>query len=281
MSFDFGRYLTTRRQQVDQALRDLLPQPVGEKDYLNLYRAMGGAVLDGGKRLRPCLTIAACEALGGAQEAALPSACAIEMIHAYSLVHDDLPAMDDDDLRRGKPTCHKQYGEAAAILTGCALLTRAFEILAEEGLKRPDQAVLFLKAASEMAQASGAAGMVGGQAMDMTLKDTTPPFGDLEACHARKTAALFAGSAALGALAAGGTDAQVTNLRDYGFNLGMAFQHADDLRDADFPEYRQQSLDRCTEYTDLAAKGAQGLGEPGRPLIELTKLVEQRAREAN
>jgi geranylgeranyl diphosphate synthase type II len=263
---------------VNQALRAFFPQRT-DPDYLQLGLAIERAALDGGKRLRPCLVVAACEAVGGSTEQAMAPACSVEMIHAYSLVHDDLPAMDDDDLRRGKPTCHKEFGEPAAILVGDALLTQAFEIMAAEGRQRADDAQAILQATFELARCAGAQGMVGGQAMDIVLKDDPPSFDVLENCHALKTAALFKASATMGGLVGGGTDEQVETLRQYGFELGLAFQHADDLRDADFPLFKERSLSRATELAAKAAAGARSFGDEGAPLVALAELVARRAQE--
>ncbi|MCC6748615.1 MAG: polyprenyl synthetase family protein [Deltaproteobacteria bacterium] len=279
MKFDLDQYLTQVRHALDQAMRSHLPE-VETADPLSLRRAMGKAVLAGGKRLRPCLTVAACEAVGGSAEEAYGAGCAVELVHCYSLVHDDLPAMDDDDMRRGQPTCHKEFGETAAILVGDALLTLAFEVLAAEGIKRPARGSALLRAAHELARAAGARGMVGGQAMDMTLKGTEPSFKLLELCHAGKTAALFSAAAVVGGLAGGGSDQHVEALRGYGFDLGMAFQHADDLRDAEFTHHREQAHARALELAHRAARTAGQFGNGGAPLAALAELVHQRARES-
>ena len=278
MSFQLKTYMASVREHLDQALRDFLPHSESD-DYLNLFRAMADSLLDGGKRLRPCLTIAACEAVGGTLQQALPAACSLEMIHAYSLVHDDLPSMDDDDMRRGNPTCHKKYGEAAAILAGDALLTLAFEVLAKDGTDGTGSPKSRIRACLELARAAGANGMVGGQAMDMALKGSVPGFDTLEQCHLQKTAALFAGAAAIGALVGEAPEETVSTLRRFGQTLGLAFQHADDLRDSDYPDYVRTSLERCLELTREAATIATQFGQKGLPLVEMTKLVECRAKE--
>ena len=278
-SFRLDAYLDERRSIVDQALRDLLPPAEGE-DPLSLRQAMAAAVLEGGKRLRPCLTLATCEAVGGTADAALVAACAVELIHAYSLVHDDLPAMDNDDFRRGKPTCHKRYGEATAILTGDALLTLAFAALSSEGVRHPTKSLNYLRAAQELATAAGIDGMVGGQAVDMQLKDTKPSFSTLEACHTLKTAALFSAAATMGGHVGGGSDMEVEQCRKYGLNLGLAFQHADDLLDAEFVEHKHEALKQCTTRTKEAIAIAESFASRGTPLVALAKLVEQRAQEA-
>lgn len=280
MQFDLDPYLSTRRERVNQALRDALPRR-SDPDYLQLGQALERAALAGGKRLRPCIVVAACEAVGGTIEQALTPACAVEMIHAYSLVHDDLPAMDDDDFRRGKPTCHKEFGEPAAILVGDALLTQAFEIMAAEGRRRTGEAQAVLQATFELARCAGTGGMVGGQAMDIVLKDDPPSFAVLEGCHTLKTAALFKASSTMGGLVGGGSTEQVDALRSYGLALGLAFQHADDLKDADFPLFRERSLSRANELAAEAANTAHSFGEKGAPLVALAELVARRAREAD
>jgi geranylgeranyl pyrophosphate synthase len=278
MAFDLTSYLGELRRRVDESLREYLPAPT-KPDPLRLREAMHKAVLAGGKRLRPCVAIAAAQAVGGTVEQALAPACAVEMIHAYSLVHDDLPAMDDDDTRRGEPTCHKAFGEATAILVGDALATQAFELLAAEGIRRPNAASGMLRASFELAKAAGVRGMVGGQALDIEIKDTDPGFETLELCHSDKTAALFCGASTIGALVGGGSEQQVEQLREYGFDLGLAFQHAEDLRDADFPQYEKRSLQRTEELALRATKVAAAFGEAGIPLVSLAKLVLERAQE--
>ena len=197
-----------------------------------LREAIRYALLAPGKRLRPRLVLMAAEACGGTVDAALPAACAVEMVHAYSLVHDDLPAMDDDDLRRGRPTCHKVYGEAVGILVGDALLARAFEVLATE-VQPPAVAA---KCCAALGRAAGASALVGGQAVDLEMasdptKRLNGTLGELEAIHRRKTGALIGASLELGGLVAGGTREQLQALVSYGENVGLAFQITDDLLD--------------------------------------------------
>jgi geranylgeranyl diphosphate synthase type II len=214
-----------------------------------LCEAMRYSLLAPGKRLRPMLVLLAAESCGGSSDAAMPAACAVEMIHAYSLIHDDLPAMDDDDLRRGRPTCHKAFDEATAILAGDALLTLAFEVLANE-IQPPAVAAACCAA---LAQAAGPCGMVGGQADDMTeggrrkaeggegglravasppLSAFPLPPSSLLSVHQRKTGAMICASLRLGAMIADADDAQRAALNNYGQNVGLAFQITDDLLDA-------------------------------------------------
>ena len=208
--------LARLRRDVDGALERLLPPPEGAA--ARLHEAMRYAVFSGGKRLRPILAIAACEAFGGSAPRILAPAGALEMIHTYSLVHDDLPAMDDDDFRRGKPSSHKKFDEATAILAGDALLTAAFEAVA----RTPDK-TLVAPMTLTLAEAAGAAGMVGGQQIDLS------PKADVHEIHAKKTAALFQASTHLGALAA--RSPKAANLARYGLHLGLAFQAVDDILD--------------------------------------------------
>jgi geranylgeranyl diphosphate synthase type II len=198
----------------------------------HLRKAIRYALLAPGKRLRPRLVLMAAEACGGNIEAAMPAACAVEMVHAYSLVHDDLPAMDDDDLRRGRPTCHKVYGEAVAILVGDALLARAFEVLATE-IEPPEVAV---KCCAILGRAAGASALVGGQAADLemaanTQKQLNGTLAELEAIHRRKTGALIRACLELGGTVAGASSEQLAALVAYGQRVGLAFQITDDLLD--------------------------------------------------
>ncbi len=221
-------YLDQRRRWIDAALERLLPVPSGPAS--TVAAAMRHAVLAPGKRLRPIVAIAACEACGGSVEDVLEPASALELLHTYSLVHDDLPAMDDDDLRRGRPTVHRAFSEAAAILAGDALHTLTFEILATRPAGDP-AAVRRMHAAAIVARRAGMSGMVGGQIADLEAEGTAPDPERLEWIHAHKTAALLSASAEVGAIHAGADEAARAALGQYGHALGMAFQIADDLLD--------------------------------------------------
>ncbi|MBK8479750.1 MAG: polyprenyl synthetase family protein [Proteobacteria bacterium] len=291
MEFDLDAYLAELRSRINERLAELLPERPASEDPLRLRQAMRAAVLNGGKRLRPCLAIAACQAVGGNLADALSPACAVELVHCYSLVHDDLPAMDNDELRRGQPTCHKRFGETAAILAGDALLTLAFAVIAGEaalGRHGNERSQALLRASFELAQASGVEGMVGGQALDMAIQDQSgatgategSSFAILEQCHRDKTAALFTAAATIGGLAGGGSRDQVDALRQYGADLGLAFQHADDLRDADHPSFRSLALGRTEELIASAGGTARSFGPSAAPLVALARLVLDRAREA-
>jgi len=221
-------YLKEKKGIIDNALDKILYK--GEMVPPELQEAMRYSVFAGGKRLRPILCLAACEAVGGNAEEVLPVACALELIHTYSLIHDDLPAMDNDDLRRGKPTNHIVFGEALAILAGDALLTYAFEILSGLGLKAKEKEKIF-QVAFEIAKAAGAQGMIGGQVVDMLSENRRITEETLFYIHNHKTGALIKGAIKAGAILGGGSSGQIESLMHYGDNLGLAFQITDDLLD--------------------------------------------------
>ena len=235
----FERY----RAMVEEDLERRLPGEESRDRAGRIGEAMRYAVLGGGKRLRPMLVLSACEASGADAQRALAGACAVEFIHAYSLVHDDLPAMDDDDMRRGKPSCHKAFGEATAILTGDALLTAAFETLT-----RPPERMAQLKAAAELGRLAGWYGLVGGQQLDLDLENTDSwTFQDVERVHLGKTAALFEASAVIGALLAEASDEDVERMRSFGNAVGLAFQHIDDVLDQEHQEFGEKAKARTEE----------------------------------
>jgi geranylgeranyl diphosphate synthase type II len=228
-----------------------------------LQEAMEYSLLSGGKRIRPVLTLAFCRLFGGREASALPLACAVEMVHAYSLIHDDLPCMDDDDYRRGKPTCHKVYGEAVAVLAGDALLTAAFEVILDpslEGISREQAA----QAAFVLAKAAGRSGMIGGQTLDMMETEATEQ-GILE-LHGMKTGALLKAAAALGVIAAGGDETAQRAAASYAGHLGLAFQIQDDLLDV---EGDPAVLGKRTGADDAAGK---------QTLVSLLGIASCRAR---
>ncbi len=268
---------------VEDALQTWLPALAAHEDApsdaqsdAHLRAAMRHAVFSGGKRLRSQLVMEAAGAVaafnGETLDArrALGPACALEMIHAYSLVHDDLPAMDNADTRRGRPSCHKAFGEATAILAGDALLTLAFEIVADAECDSPQSALRLVKV---IAHAAGEAGMVGGQAVDIAWSDadvTEISGAQLLAMHARKTGALIRASAEAGAIAGGGNESQIAALRDYGAHLGRAFQIADDVLDVigDPQLTGKASSDAANNKTTATAlfglEGAQALAQESR-----------------
>ncbi len=222
-------FLASTREWVDAALERWLP-PASEEPR-QLHAAMRYALFAGGKRLRPAIARAACAAAGGAADDALPAACALEMLHTYSLIHDDLPAIDNDDLRRGLPTCHRRFGEATAILAGDALQTHAFLVLAREVRSATRSRALVLA----LAEAAGTAGMVGGEIADIDAEGKTPDRTTVEFIHGRKTAALFRASAVMGGISGGAGGGAGGGLLDafaaYGTALGLAFQIVDDVLD--------------------------------------------------
>ncbi|WP_030140449.1 MULTISPECIES: (2E,6E)-farnesyl diphosphate synthase [Pseudomonas] len=226
-----GAYQASSQARVNAALDTLFSAPSPE--LARLYEAMRYSVMNGGKRVRPLLAYAACEALGGAAEQANGAACAVELIHAYSLVHDDLPAMDDDDLRRGQPTTHKKFDEACAILAGDGLQSLAFSALLDPTLS-DCPAQVRLDMVSALALAAGPAGMVGGQAIDLGSVGLKLDQDALEYMHRHKTGALIEASVKLGALASGrATPAQLQALQIYARAIGLAFQVQDDILDVE------------------------------------------------
>jgi geranylgeranyl diphosphate synthase type II len=303
---DLERYLLDKRALVETELRSALSR-AGDCPPA-LKEAMGYGLLAPGKRLRPILVIMAAEACGGGESGALLAACAVEMIHAYSLIHDDLPAMDDDDLRRGQPSCHKRFGEALAILAGDGLLTLAFQVLAE--VYPPATAAACCR---ELARGAGAAGMVGGQEDDLAWEqrgtgDIAPDacLAALEAIHARKTGGLFRACLRLGAFAAqgerpGGPDPVLLDALDaFGRCFGQAFQITDDLLDVEgnveqtgkrvhkdvargkltYPGLlgRSESRRRAEELCRLARTHLAPLGRGGERLAGLAQFILQRDR---
>ena len=223
---DLPAYLTQRTALIDRALGGFLPRATVKP--ATIHKAMRYSLFAGGKRLRPVLTLAAAEACGGGLPQATPAACAVECIHTYSLIHDDLPCMDDDDLRRGRPTSHKVFGEGVAVLTGDALLTIAFEILAQAApTPRYSTAALI----RELASASGSQWLIGGQVADLEGEGRKLRGADLQYIHRCKTAALLTASIRLGAMSANATPARLTALTAFGQALGLAFQVIDDILD--------------------------------------------------
>ncbi|HUG90956.1 MAG TPA: farnesyl diphosphate synthase [Planctomycetaceae bacterium] len=283
--------LTGLRESVNVRLRQYLELDCPER----LRDAMAYSLLAGGKRLRPVLVLLAAEACGGTLESALPAACAIEMVHTYSLIHDDLPAMDDDRLRRGQPTNHVVFGEADAILAGDALLTLSFEVLARD--TRP----LDVAAACcvDLARAAGAAGMVGGQVADLAAERTgAPTLAQLESIHRRKTGALLSCGLTLGGRIGGADLEALSALESYGKSVGLAFQIADDLLDLTGEQERmgkavrkdsehhkltypallglEASRERARGLIDDACRAISVLGPRGRRLETLARFVLER-----
>jgi geranylgeranyl diphosphate synthase, type II len=224
--FDLPAYLESRTVAVNRALDRFLPR-AGAKP-VTIHRAMRYSLFAGGKRLRPVLCLAAAEACGGAIAPALPLACAVECIHTYSLIHDDLPAMDNDDYRRGKPTNHKVFGEGIAVLAGDGLLTQAFEVAARcAGSPRYSLQDVIL----ELAKAAGSLQLIAGQVADLEGEGRKISAAQLKYIHERKTSALLRCSVRLGGMSANGTPAQLAALGDFGYHVGLAFQIIDDILD--------------------------------------------------
>jgi len=224
--FDLKHYMNQKSQIVNDALANIL-QNNQQGETIDV--AMQYSLMAGGKRIRPVLCLAAAETVGGNPSDALTAACAMEMIHTYSLIHDDLPAMDNDELRRGKPTCHIAFDEATAVLTGDALLTLAFEVIASEPINNSTRAADWLQVTRIIAVAAGSRGMIQGQMLDMAAEGRRLNLAELETMHNLKTGALIEASLHCGALLAGANKAQLASLKSYARNIGLAFQVADDI----------------------------------------------------
>jgi geranylgeranyl diphosphate synthase type II len=283
-----------RPDRIDAVLESLL-QSVGNAPP-RLIEAMRYSLLAPGKRLRPRLVMMACRAVGGDSATALPAAGAVEMVHTYSLIHDDLPCMDDDDLRRGRPTCHKVFGDALAVLAGDALLTLAFQVLADHY-----PAHIASKSCAELARGAGAGGMVGGQVLDLAWERRSDGgVGELEAVHAGKTGALFRACLKIGGLVGNADESALNALDEYGRAFGLMFQITDDLidvegnsgdtgkrvgKDADrgkltYPGLLgvEASRERARELCRVAERSVEPLGPAARDLIDLAHSVGGRDR---
>lgn len=222
---EFKNILNNDINLINRQIIKLLPDAhMGQEAVVN---AMKYSLSNGGKRIRPVLVLEFAKACGVSREEALDVACAIEYIHTYSLIHDDLPCMDDDDMRRGKPSCHKEYGEANALLAGDALLTHAFEIIASSNLNKDAK----IKAISLLSQNSGVNGMIGGQVIDLKLESESPEINDLITVYKLKTGALISAACLLGCLCADATDEQLIAASKFAYSLGVAFQIQDDVLD--------------------------------------------------
>jgi geranylgeranyl pyrophosphate synthase len=257
-------WIEARRREIDGLLAARLGAPDAGDDPGRLVEAMRYSLLAPGKRLRPLLALAAAEAVGAPpdDEAVRTAAAAVELVHCYSLIHDDLPAMDDDDFRRGRPSSHKVFGDATAILAGDALLTLAFEWLAEAGARSGRPQALGL-AALALARGAGKSGMVRGQARDL---GEPPPdtIEGLERLHAEKTAALFRAALEVGGAAAGASRSDLDALGAFGLRFGVAFQHADDLGDGDRPLHAAAARDRLGALISEATSALDRLAAPAR-----------------
>ena len=270
MGFDIETYLSEKRKLIDGKIDIYMKD--GESSPSVLTEAMRYSALAGGKRLRPILMIAASEAVGGNAEKVLPVACAVEMIHTYSLIHDDLPSMDDDSLRRGIPTNHTVFGEATAILAGDALLTDAFNLMVREGLSCGIDPSVICEVVMDVSGAAGSAGMIEGQAMDLALEGTKEvAVGEVERMHALKTGAMIKASVTAGARIAGASAEQLSKLESYAQAIGLAYQIIDDVLDIEGGKKlgKERGADvkhRKSTYPELV-----GLEESRRKVSELTE----------
>ncbi|MFW6151742.1 MAG: polyprenyl synthetase family protein [Verrucomicrobiota bacterium] len=282
--YDFDTYMDDMKKLVDSRLEQALPRISARPPVL--HEAMRYSVFSGGKRLRPILCIACCEAVGGDIDLAMTPAAALEILHAYTLVHDDLPCMDNDDMRRGQPSCHIKYDETTAVLAGDGLHALAFELLGACEAPPPYPPNQLVR---ELAQAVSSRGLIGGQMADLLLHEE-PTLADVQYVHATKTAALFRAAARIGAIAGECGFDQLTALTEYGLHLGLAFQIADDLLDkdidnstADGVNYLQvasadEAQEKAKELIDKAvASLAQVQSEKTEPLQQLAELVRKRA----
>lgn len=222
--FDLNSYLSSKRKQVNEALDSILVDASSR-----IEKAMKYSLMAGGKRIRPVLCLAAAEAVGGQSQDAIKAACALEMIHTYSLIHDDLPGMDNDVLRRGRPTCHIAFDEATAILAGDALLTLAFEVLSSIEFSETNRALKWINVTHILATAAGYKGMIEGQMQDMAAEGNQLRLIDLEKMHALKTGALIEASVTVGAILGKGNQTQIQKLKAYSKHIGLAFQVTDDI----------------------------------------------------
>ncbi len=289
---EFNKQFTTYIDLTNEALDSLVP--VKENHQRVIYDAMRYSLMAGGKRIRPVLSLGVCEMLGGDINQAMPFACALECIHTYSLIHDDLPCMDNDDLRRGKPTCHKAFGESTALLAGDALLNRAFEIMAEAKVS-PDITVAVMK---EVSYFAGTEGMIGGQVVDLDSEGKKISKEKLMYIHENKTGALIKAAAIIGAICGKATEEEKSQILLYAENLGLAFQIKDDILDfigdekllgkptGSDEENRKNTfvtlmgIDNATaelERTTQAAKASLNIfGEKNRFLIDLADFLLER-----
>lgn len=287
-------YLEERRQLVQEALQGCLPP--ADSYPPAIHQAMHYSLFAGGKRLRPILVLAAGEAVGSRLEPLLPAACAVELIHTYSLIHDDLPAMDNDDYRRGRPTCHRVYGEAMALLAGDALLTQAFVVLSRVPAGIPPERVL--RATGELAAAAGSQGLIGGQVVDMETEGQAFTLQMVDYIHSHKTGSLIRACLRLGGILGGAEEKQLALLTRYGEALGLAFQITDDILDitGDFSQMGKEggvdvargkatypaclglaaSRQKASELCREAAACARALGATAVPLELLAGYVLMR-----
>ena len=294
---DIGGYLKGKKRVIDAALEKNIPK---ETDFpQSLYKAMRYALFPGGKRIRPILAIAAYEAVGGGGNGILPFACALELIHTYSLIHDDLPALDNDDYRRGRPTTHKVFGEAMAILAGDALLTEAFHLMSKEGLEGGVDPRDAIEAIKEISRAAGSSGMIAGQVVDIESEGKKVELPILEFIHTHKTGSLILVCVRAGGRLGRARDAEMDALTKYGKAIGLAFQITDDILDVEGSRAlmgRTPGVDSARNkitypallglkeskrrYKELIGKGIEALelfGNRGEPLREIALYIGERS----
>jgi len=295
---DIQTYLQEKKGIIDLALEGYLPK---EGEFTGtLHRAIRYSLFASGKRIRPILAIAAYEAAGGCGDVVLPFACAIEMIHTYSLIHDDLPSMDNDDYRRGKPTCHKVFGEAIAILAGDALLTEAFNLMTKQHLSDSEckDGLLLLNLVNEVAWAAGLSGMVAGQVVDIESEGKEVDLPTLEYLHTHKTGKMILASIRVGARLGEADNEMLKRITRYGERIGLAFQIADDIlnvegkaeklgksigtdrlkKKATYPSLLglEESKRRATELVQLALDALSPFGPEANPLREIAAFIVKR-----
>jgi geranylgeranyl diphosphate synthase type II len=292
---DIRTYLDEKKKIVDAALEKYCPKAMEFPP--TLHQAIRYSVFAGGKRIRPILSMAAFDAVGGKGDGILPFACALEMIHTYSLIHDDLPAIDDDDFRRGRPTCHKAFGEAMAILAGDALLTEAFQLMTNCFIQSTPAGgeKLMLDLVNKVAQAAGISGMVGGQVVDIESEGQDVDLATLQYIHTHKTGAMILASVQIGARLGGAEGEILKPYTHYGERIGLAFQIADDILDVEgkpellgkstgvdlskrkvtYPALLgiEESKRRARELIDLAIDALSPIGEQAEPLREIAQFI--------
>ena len=299
-NFDLDDYLQRQSANINRALEQYLEKYPGTSQ--TIFRAMHYGVFPGGKRIRPILTLAAGELFGAPRERLMPFACAVELVHAYSLIHDDLPALDDDDLRRGEPAAHKVFGQGMALLAGDGLLTEAFHLMSGNEASRTVAAELALQLIQELAKAAGVLGLVGGQALDLEAEDKDADLATVEVIHVRKTGALILAAIRIGARLAGAGDAELVRITRYGEYLGLAFQIADDILDASgetvgpqgetghkerkkatYPQVFGivQARERLGELLQLSLREIEPFGARAAPLAAIARHVAARALPNN
>ena len=297
-SFDLDDYLQRQSSTIDHGLENYLSRY--PEAHQTIFRAMHYGVFPGGKRIRPILTLAAAELFGAPVSRTMPFACAVELIHAYSLIHDDLPALDDDDLRRGEPAAHKVFGQGMALLAGDGLLTEAFHLMTDRAATGSVEPELALALIHELARAAGVLGLVGGQALDLEAEEKEADLATVEVIHVRKTGALILAAIRIGARLGGATDSDLAKITRYGEYLGLAFQIADDILDAQEAKSHEESghkeqkkatyplvvgivqaRERLGDLVQLSLSELEPYGARAAPLAAIARHVAARALAAH